>query len=141
MSASVDADVRIGRRRCPQRSTQMSATVGADAPGGAAVGALIRGCSSLCCTNKAVGALLTWLAHLRQVHPLSVCPLSTSLGEAKCAVIVLAHAEFAVDKAHELHGGEEAEAAVRLAVDSVVEDVAQTLLAHAELRDEDIVAA
>ena len=141
MSASVGADVRIGRRRCPHRSMQMSATVDADVPGGAAVGALIRGCSSLCCTDKAVGALLTWLVHLRQVHPLSVCPLSTSLGEAKCAVIVLAHAELAVDKAHELHGGEEAEAAVRLAVDSVVEDVAQTLLAHAELRDEDIVAA
>ena len=136
MSASVDADVRIGRRRCPQRSTQMSATVDADVPGGAAVGALIRGCSSLCCTDKAVGALLTWLVHLRQVHP-----LSASLGKAEGAVVVLADAEFAVDKAHKLHSGEEAEAAVRLAVDSVVEDVAQTLLAHAELRDEDIVAA
>ena len=130
MSASVGADVRIGRRRCPHRSAQMSQG------GGAAVGALIRGCSSLCCTDKAVGALLTWLVHLRQVHP-----LSAPLGEAKCAVVVLADTEFAVDKAHELYGGEEAEAAVRLAVDGVVEDVAQTLLAHAELRDEDIVAA
>ena len=136
MSATVDADVRNGRRRCPQRSAQMSASVNADAPWGAAVGALIRGCSSLCCTDKAVGALLTWLVHLRQVHP-----LSAPLGKAKCAVIVLAHAELAVDKAHELHSGEEAEAAIRLAVDSVVEDVAQALLAHAELRDEDIVAA
>ena len=136
MSASVSADVRIGRRRCPHRSAQMSASVGADAPWGAAVGALIRGCSSLCCTDKAVGALLTWLVHLRQVHP-----LSAPLGKAEGAVVVLAYTEFAVDKAHELHGGEEAEATVRLAVDSVVEDVAQTLLAHAEFRDEDIVAA
>ncbi|WP_278869038.1 hypothetical protein [Leyella stercorea] len=29
-SASVDADIRNGRRRHPQRSTQTSATVGAD---------------------------------------------------------------------------------------------------------------
>ena len=159
MSASVDADVRNGRRRCPQRSAQMSATVDADVRNDRR--RCTRGCSSLCCTNKAVGALLawlvhfllgwrtsylvgallTWLVHLRQVHPLSVHPPWCPLGKAKCAVVVLAHAELAVDKAHELHGGEEAEAAIRLAVDSVVEDVAQALLAHAELRDEDIVAA
>ncbi|WP_440332855.1 hypothetical protein [Leyella stercorea] len=30
LSASVDADVRIGRRRCPHRSTQMSVSVDAD---------------------------------------------------------------------------------------------------------------
>ncbi|WP_278679590.1 hypothetical protein [Leyella stercorea] len=28
--APTDADVRIGRRRCPHRSAQMSASVGAD---------------------------------------------------------------------------------------------------------------
>ena len=129
--ASVDADVCIGRRRCPQRSAQMLQGVQQS----------LLHQQSCRCTSYLVGALLAWLVHLRQVHPLSVCPLSASLGKAKCAVVVLAHAELAVDKAHELHGGEEAEATVRLAVDSVVEDVAQTLLAHAELRDEDIVAA
>ncbi|WP_278871108.1 hypothetical protein [Leyella stercorea] len=30
LSVSVGADVRIGRRRCPYRSTQMSVSVGAD---------------------------------------------------------------------------------------------------------------
>ena len=143
--ASVDADVRIGRRRCPHRSTRMSATVDADVPGGAAVSAAPTKQSVHFllgwCTSYLVGALLTWLVHLRQVHPLSVHPPWCPLGKAKCAVVVFAYAELAVDKAHKLHGGEEAEATVRLAMNGVVEDVAQTLLAHAELRDEDIVAA
>ena len=135
------------------RSTQMSASVDADVPGGAAVSAAPTKQSVHFllgrCTSYLVGALLTWLAHFLLGWRTSylVGALETSappwcpLGEAKCAVVVLAYAELAVDKAHELHSGEEAEATVRLAVDSVVEDVAQTLLAHAELRDEDIVAA
>ena len=126
MSATVGADVRNGRRRCPYRSTQMSQGVQQS---------LLHQQSSRY-TSYLVGALLTWLVHLRQVHP-----LSAPLGKAEGAVVVFADTELAVDKAHELHSGEEAEAAIRLAVDSVVEDVAQTLLAHAELRDEDIVAA
>ena len=28
-----------------------------------AVGVVLRGCSSLCCTNRAVGAILAWLVH------------------------------------------------------------------------------
>ena len=100
MSATVGADVRNGRRRCPHRSAQMAASVGADVRIGRrrcsrgcsglhctnkAVGALIRGCSSLCCTNKVNGAFLRgWctsglLVHLRQVHPLKKIPTEANL--------------------------------------------------------------
>ncbi len=150
MSASVDADVRNGRRRCPQRSARMyqGAQWSVHLSGGAAVSAaptkqsahFLLGWRTSCLVGALLGWCTSWLVHLRQVHPLSVPPWCP-LGKAKCTVVVLAYAELAVDKAHELHSGEEAEAAIRLAVDSVVEDVAQTLLAHAELRDEDIVAA
>ena len=61
--------------------------------------------------------------------------------ESERAVIVFAIPKASIDETHELDSGTEREAVVRLAEDVLVEDIAQSLFAYAEARDEYIVAA